>query len=170
MHGLKYTHLMDMVDNLIQEGRSVLIFSQFTKMLALIEQELQKRNYASLMLTGKTQKRDELVKKFQETDVPIFLLSLKAGGLGLNLTKADTVIHYEPWWNPAVAAQATDRIHRIGQEQAVFEYHLVVEGSVEERMLALQAKKKDLFENMIETAGKTNYQWTEEDIMAFFAS
>ena len=122
------------------------------------------------MLTGKTQKRDQLVKEFQQTNVPIFLLSLKAGGLGLNLTKADTVIHYEPWWNPAVAAQATDRIHRIGQEQAVFEYHLVVEASVEEKMLAMQAKKKDLFENMIETVGKTTYQWTEEDIMSFFTS
>lgn len=165
----KLTHLMDMLDNLIQEGRSVLVFSQFTKMLAIIEQELQKRSYPYLILTGKTQRRDELVKKFQETDVPIFLLSLKAGGLGLNLTKADTVIHYEPWWNPAVAAQATDRIHRIGQEQAVFEYHLLVEGSIEEKMHALQAKKKDLFDNMIETVGKTNFQWSEEDIMAFFA-
>jgi SNF2 family DNA or RNA helicase len=165
----KLTSLMDMLDSLIEEGRSVLVFSQFTKMLYLIEQELIKRNYSYQMLTGKTQRREQLVERFQKGEVPIFLLSLKAGGLGLNLTKADTVIHYEPWWNPAVTAQATDRIYRIGQEQPVFEYHFITAGSIEESMLELQQKKFKLFDETVSASGQMAYQWTEADIMKFFA-
>jgi SNF2 family DNA or RNA helicase len=169
IHSEKLRNLMDMLDNLMAEGRSVLIFSQFTKMLDLIELAIQERGYGYQMLTGKTQRRDVLVNKFQKGDVPIFLLSLKAGGLGLNLTKADTVIHYEPWWNPAVSAQATDRIYRIGQEQPVFEYHLIASGTIEEYMLELQQKKHDLFGQTIEASGDGRMQWTEADIMKFFS-
>jgi SNF2 family DNA or RNA helicase len=165
----KLETLMEMLENLMAEGRSVLIFSQFTKMLHLIEQELTNRNYSYQILTGKTQKREQLVERFQKAEVPIFLLSLKAGGLGLNLTRADTVIHYEPWWNPAVTAQATDRIYRIGQEQPVFEYHLITSGSIEESMLELQEKKFKLFDETISASGHMNVQWTEADIMKFFA-
>jgi len=165
----KLDNLLAMLDNLIAEGRSVLVFSQFTKMLQLIEQELIKRNYTFQTLTGKTQKREQLVEKFQAGEVPIFLLSLKAGGLGLNLTKADTVIHFEPWWNPAVTAQATDRIYRIGQEQPVFEYHFIATGTIEESMLELQKKKHKLFDDTVSGAGFTDVKWTEADIMKFFA-
>lgn len=161
--------LMEMLESLMAEGRSVLIFSQFTKMLHLIEQELNLRNYPFQTLTGKTQRREVLVERFQKGEVPIFLLSLKAGGLGLNLTRADTVIHYEPWWNPAVTAQATDRIYRIGQEQPVFEYHLITSGSIEESMLELQKKKFKLFDETVSASGQMNIQWTEDDIMKFFA-
>lgn len=169
IHSEKLVNLMDMLDNLMSEGRSVLIFSQFTKMLDLIELEIQQRGYDYQMLTGKTQRRDILVNRFQKGEVPIFLLSLKAGGLGLNLTKADTVIHYEPWWNPAVSAQATDRIYRIGQEQPVFEYHLIASGTIEEYMLELQQKKHDLFGQTIEASGEGRLQWSEADIMRFFS-
>jgi SNF2 family DNA or RNA helicase len=168
-HSVKLDYLMEMLDNLIAEGRSVLVFSQFTKMLHLIEQRLQEKRFDYQILTGKTQKRDELVKRFQQGEVPIFLLSLKAGGLGLNLTKADTVIHYEPWWNPAVSAQATDRIYRIGQEQPVFEYHLIASGTIEEAMMKLQQKKFNLFDATIEASAQLEMQWTEEYIMRFFA-
>ena len=166
---VKLDYLMEMLDNLMVEGRSVLVFSQFTKMLHLIEERLQQRHFNYQTLTGKTQKRDELVKRFQQGEVPIFLLSLKAGGLGLNLTKADTVIHYEPWWNPAVTAQATDRIYRIGQEQPVFEYHLIASGTIEEAMMELQQKKYNLFDSTIEASANLEVQWTEAYIMKFFA-
>lgn len=165
----KLIHLLEILENLIAEGRSVLVFSQFTKMLHLIEGELQKRDLPYFLLTGKTQKREVLVERFQNKEAPIFLLSLKAGGLGLNLTTADTVIHYEPWWNPAVTAQATDRIHRIGQEQPVFEYHYILEGTIEQSMRDLQEKKQGLFSNTIDASGQSKYRWTEEDIMKLFS-
>ena len=94
---------------------------------------------------------------------------MKAGALGLNLTKADTVIHYEPWWNPAVTAQATDRIYRIGQEQPVFEYHLIAQGTIEESMLELQQKKFKLFDETVSSTRESLVPWTEADIMKFFA-
>ena len=97
-----------------------------------------------MKLTGDTQNREEVVRRFQDGEVPIFLISLKAGGVGLNLTAADTVIHYDPWWNPAVENQATDRAHRLGQTKNVFVYKLVVAGSIEEKILALQEKKAEL--------------------------
>jgi SNF2 family DNA or RNA helicase len=165
----KLDYLMEMLDNLLAENRSVLVFSQFTKMLHLIEERLKQKQISYHILTGKTQNRQDLVKSFQAGEVPIFLLSLKAGGLGLNLTRADTVIHYEPWWNPAVSAQATDRIYRIGQEQPVFEYHLVAAQTIEESMLELQEKKFDLFERTIEGASRNKMEWNEETIMRFFS-
>lgn len=169
LESVKLIHLMDMTQSLMQEGRRVLVFSQFTKMLQLMENALKLRNMHFQVLTGKTQKREVLVNRFQQGEVPIFLLSLKAGGLGLNLTKADTVIHYEPWWNPAVTAQATDRIYRIGQEQPVFEYHLIAQGTIEESMLALQEKKFKLFDETVSASGQSVINWTETDIMKFFA-
>ena len=136
--------LMEMLPEMVEEGRRILLFSQFAKMLGLIEVELEKQGIAYSKLTGQTRKRDEAISRFQEGDVPVFLISLKAGGVGLNLTAADIVIHYDPWWNPAVENQATDRAHRIGQDKAVFVYKLVTENTVEEKIIAMQQKKQAL--------------------------
>lgn len=136
--------LMQMLPELVDEGRRILLFSQFTSMLSLIEEQLKPLRIAYTKLTGQTRKREAAIQRFRSGEVPLFLISLKAGGVGLNLTEADTVIHYDPWWNPAVENQATDRAHRIGQSKKVFVYKLVVESSVEEKILALQAKKSRL--------------------------
>jgi len=136
--------LLDLLDELLVEGRRVLLYSQFTSMLSLIEKEVEARKVKFVKLTGDTRDRATPVRAFQEGAVPLFLVSLKAGGTGLNLTAADTVILYDPWWNPAVEDQAADRAHRIGQEKPVFVYRLIAAGSVEERILALQARKRDL--------------------------
>ncbi len=114
--------LSNALPEMIEEGRRILLFSQFTSMLALIEEQMQELGIPYLLLTGDTKDRMPLIEKFQSGAVPLFLISLKAGGTGLNLTAADTVIHYDPWWNPAVEAQATDRAHRIGQHKPVFVY------------------------------------------------
>ena len=135
---------IDMIVELVAEGRRVLLFSQFAEMLTLLERELAGRGIDHVKLTGRTRRRDEAVEAFQSGRVPLFLISLKAGGTGLNLTAADTVIHYDPWWNPAVERQATDRAHRIGQDKPVFVYKLVAGGTVEERILALQGRKREL--------------------------
>ncbi len=140
----KFELLFDLLPELIEEGRRVLLFSQFTTMLGLIEKEVIRRGIDYTKLTGQTRKRDEVIERFRTGDVNLFLISLKAGGVGLNLTEADTVIHYDPWWNPAVETQATDRAHRIGQDKPVFVYKLVAEGTVEERILALQERKQQL--------------------------
>ena len=140
--------LLELVGDLMQAGRRVLIFSQFTRMLTLIEDALAARGYAWAKLTGETRDREAAVTRFQSGEVPIFLISLKAGGTGLNLTAADTVIHYDPWWNPAVTRQATDRAHRIGQAQPVFVYHLLTRDTVEDRIMALQRDKAALGERL----------------------
>lgn len=169
-HGIsaKLEALMDLVDNLMEEGRRVLIFSQFTSMLAIIEEQLLAKKYDYLKLTGQTQNRQSLVDRFQEGEAPIFLISLKAGGTGLNLTKADTVIHYDPWWNPAVEDQATDRSHRIGQENPVFVYKLISAGTVEEAILAMQEKKRQLIEGVLSTSTAAGSALTQKDINTFF--
>jgi len=119
----------------------VLVFSQFTSMLDLIKPELASAGIGYVELTGATRDRAGPISRFQSGAVPVFLISLKAGGRGLNLTAADTVIHYDPWWNPAVENQATDRAHRIGQTKPVFIYKLIAAGTVEERIVELQEKK-----------------------------
>ncbi|GAB4189919.1 MAG: DEAD/DEAH box helicase [Wenzhouxiangellaceae bacterium] len=136
--------LLNILPEMIEEGRRVLLFSQFTSMLSLIERELEPLNIPYTKLTGQTKKRDQAINRFRSGEVPLFLISLKAGGVGLNLTEADTVIHYDPWWNPAVEAQASDRAHRIGQDKPVFIYRLVTEGTVEEKILELQERKQKL--------------------------
>ena len=144
----KLEQLMEMLPEMVAEGRRILLFSQFTSMLTLIEAELKKRKIGWVKLTGQSQKRDELIAQFTSGQVPIFLISLKAGGVGLNLPQADTVIHYDPWWNPAVEAQATDRAHRIGQTHSVWVVKLVAQGTIEERILALQERKAALADSM----------------------
>ncbi len=140
----KLTMLMELLPEMLDEGRRILLFSQFTTMLGLIEKELNALGIPYTKLTGQTRKREEAIEAFRSGQVKVFLISLKAGGVGLNLTEADTVIHYDPWWNPAVEAQATDRAHRIGQDKPVFVYKLVTEGTVEEKILALQERKRQL--------------------------
>jgi SNF2 family DNA or RNA helicase len=158
--------LMDMLPALIEEGRRILVFSQFTEMLALIEIELQAASIDYVQLTGQTRDREAVVKRFQTGDVPLFLISLKAGGVGLNLTAADVVIHYDPWWNPAVENQATDRAHRLGQDKAVFVYKLVVAGSIEERILALQERKALLADEVLSDARSGEPKFDEQDLVA----
>lgn len=140
----KLDRLLDMLTDLLDEGRQVLVFSQFTSMLALIAESLKEAGMGYVLLTGDTKDRRTPVERFQNGEAPIFLISLKAGGTGLNLTAADTVIHYDPWWNPAVEAQASDRAHRIGQDKPVFVYKMIAEGTVEERIVEMQARKRDL--------------------------
>ncbi len=144
----KLERLMEMLPEMLSEGRRILLFSQFTSMLALIEVELEKLSIPWVKLTGQSQKRDALIERFTSGAVPLFLISLKAGGTGLNLPQADTVIHYDPWWNPAVENQATDRAHRIGQTQSVWVVKLVAQGTIEERILALQERKAALAQSM----------------------
>jgi superfamily II DNA or RNA helicase len=139
----------ELLPTLIEEGRRILLFSTFTSMLALIEKHLEKEKIPFLKLTGQTQDRATLVKKFQSGEIPIFLVSLKAGGTGLNLTAADTVIHYDPWWNPAAENQATDRAHRIGQTKPLFVHKLVCRGTIEDRILDLQKHKSALVEALL---------------------
>ena len=171
MDRAKLELLMTMLPALVNEGRRVLVFSQFTEMLTLIEPELDALQLPWLALTGKTPpaKRGALVTQFQAGSVPIFLVSLKAGGLGLNLTAADTVIHVDPWWNPAVEQQATARAHRIGQDQPVFVYKLVVQGSIEDRMLELQARKSALVQGVLGTDGEGAVKFSEADLRGLLA-
>ncbi len=142
-HSAKLDHFRDLVRNLVQEGRRILVFSQFTSMLALIHDVLEEEKIGRLALTGDTPgaERQKLIDRFQSEDIPLFLISLKAGGAGLNLTAADTVIHFDPWWNPAVEEQATGRAHRMGQTNPVFVYRLITKGTIEERILELQQRK-----------------------------
>ncbi len=165
----KLDQLMGMLPELVDEGRKVLVFSQFTTMLALIEGELKAAGLAYALLTGETQDREEEIRRFQDGEVPIFLISLKAGGVGLNLTAADTVIHYDPWWNPAVENQATDRAHRLGQTKPVFVYKLIVAGSIEEKIVALQEQKAELANSILSADGVGDLKFSEADIRALLA-
>ena len=140
----KLDWLMTTLPTLLAQGRNVLVFSQFTSMLTLIEKALGEHGWRWATLTGQTQRRDAEIARFTSGAVPLFLISLKAGGVGLNLPQADTVIHFDPWWNPAVEMQATDRAHRIGQTRCVTVYKLVAKGTIEERIVALQARKAAL--------------------------
>ena len=167
--GAKLDLLMAMLPELVDEGRKILLFSQFTGMLTLIAAELDARKIAYVSLTGDTADREAPVRQFQDGPVPVFLISLKAGGVGLNLTAADTVIHYDPWWNPAVENQATDRAHRLGQTKAVFVYKLVVAGSIEEKILALQDKKATLAAGILAEDHEGSVKFGEDDIKALFA-
>ena len=164
----KLDELMDMLPPMIEEGRKVLLFSQFTSMLALIEERLRDQGIAYVLLTGDTKDRETPIRAFQDGKVPLFLISLKAGGTGLNLTAADTVIHYDPWWNPAVENQATDRAYRIGQDKPVFVYKLVTQGTVEEKILEMQEKKRQLADCLFDPGTKSTGKLSVSDIQALF--
>ncbi len=155
----KLRFLTELLATLIAEGRRILLFSQFTTMLSLIEEHLVKEKIGYLKLTGGSKDRGQLVEQFQNGKAPLFLISLKAGGTGLNLTAADTVIHYDPWWNPAAEAQATDRAYRIGQDKPVFVHKLLCQDTVEERIHRLQQEKAKLADGLLADAdvvGKLN--------------
>ena len=165
----KLDSLMLMLEELFAEDRRILLFSQFTSMLGLIEAELKKRKVPYAILTGQTRDRRTPVKDFQSGKLQIFLISLKAGGVGLNLTKADTVIHYDPWWNPAAENQATDRAYRIGQEKPVFVYKMIARGTVEEKIQHLQQEKSDLAAGVLDGRIAGDWKLQEDDIDALFA-
>jgi SNF2 family DNA or RNA helicase len=154
----KLEALGEMVEEIMDEGHSVLVFSQFASMLRLIEERLKETRVPYHMITGETPpaKRPEIVEGFTRAPDPgVFLLSLKAAGTGLTLTKADYVFLFDPWWNPAVENQAIDRTHRIGQDKPVFAYRLVVQDSVEQKVLALQREKAELFAQVMAEAEAT---------------
>ncbi len=162
--------LMTMLPEMVEEGRRILLFSSFTQMLGIIEQQLIKHSISYSKLTGQTRKRDEAIERFKSGGAAVFLISLKAGGVGLNLTEADTVIHYDPWWNPAAENQATDRAHRIGQNKAVFVYKLITENTLEEKIITMQAKKQALIEGVYKKgAAADQVKLSSDDLKALFA-
>ncbi|MFN0192701.1 MAG: SNF2-related protein [Aestuariivirga sp.] len=165
-HSAKLSRLLEMLPELLAEGRKVILFSQFTAMLDLIKPELSERGIKFGEIRGATKDRQTPVKAFQSGKVPLILVSLKAGGTGLNLTAADTVILYDPWWNPAVEAQAIDRAHRIGQTKPVFVHRLIARGTIEEKILSLQDKKRTLAAALWgdEADGASTAKLTEEDV------
>lgn len=163
-HSAKLNHLLGMLDEMLPQGRRILIFSQFTSMLTLLEKALSKRGLGYALLTGKTQKRQQQVERFQSGEVPLFLISLKAGGSGLNLTAADTVIHYDPWWNPAVENQATDRAHRIGQLRSVMVYKLIAADTIEHKIVEMQQAKQLLADGVLAGAGRQSAQIDSRDL------
>ena len=165
----KLERLLEMLPQMLEEGRSVLLFSQFTSMLALIEAELDRLAMPYVLLTGDTRDRTIPVRRFQAGEVKLFLISLKAGGVGLNLTAADTVIHYDPWWNPAVEDQATDRAHRIGQDKPVFVHRLTTVGTIEEKMEVLKQRKQALAAGILGGAAGASLGLTEGDLDMLFA-
>ncbi|MGE9296682.1 MAG: DEAD/DEAH box helicase, partial [Puniceicoccales bacterium] len=157
----------ELLEESIDGGHRLLVFSQFTSALALLKEELDALGLPFLYLDGQTPNRAALCEQFNEDDsIPVFLISLKAGGTGLNLTGADTVVHYDPWWNPAVEAQATDRAHRIGQTRTVTSYKLIVSDSVEERVLAMQREKSALLKDLFEASEAANAKVAFADLKA----
>ena len=166
----KMATLITILQTLQEEGHKVLIFSQFVKMLRLIREHLDQEGVPYAYLDGQTPNRQAVVDRFQQDpDIPFFLISLKAGGLGLNLTAADYVVHVDPWWNPAVERQAADRTHRIGQEKPVFIYKLITRDSVEEKVLQLQEQKKALVDRLITVEKDFFKELTAEDVAMLFS-
>ena len=158
---------IDLIRSAIDEGHKILLFSQFTSMLDILMERLKAESIAYHVLTGSTpkQKRIELVDQFQNDDIPVFCISMKAGGTGLNLTAADIVIHYDPWWNTAAENQASDRTHRIGQENPVTVYRLIMKDSVEERILSLQQSKADLAESILSGDEMSRASFTKDELL-----
>jgi non-specific serine/threonine protein kinase len=146
----KVQELFPLLEEIIEEGHRILLFSQFVEMLKIIETGIQANKWQSVYLDGSTKNRQAVIDEFQENEEnKIFLLSLKAGGVGINLTAADYVIHFDPWWNPAVENQATDRAHRIGQVKPVFVYRMITRDTIEEKIHNMQQKKKELADSVI---------------------
>lgn len=166
----KFDEVIRSLENATAEGHKILVFSQFVKHLTLFREELNKKGMDYAYLDGGTKDRKKEVNKFQDSkDVQIFLISLKAGGLGLNLTAADYVFILDPWWNPAIEAQAIDRAHRIGQENKVMVYKFITRGTVEEKILALQQSKKELADNLITTEESFMKKLSKDDISSLLS-
>ncbi|EJW94070.1 SNF2-related:Helicase, partial [gut metagenome] len=162
----KINQLMEILSELKSGGNRALIFSQFTSFLKLVRKALDAAGESYLYLDGSMsiKQREQLVKEFQEGDCPFFLISLKAGGLGLNLTAANYIIHLDPWWNPAIEQQATDRAYRIGQSQKVTVYHLIAAHTIEEKILKLHKTKRNLADALL-NGTDMSHQLTVEDLM-----
>jgi SNF2 family DNA or RNA helicase len=161
--------LRELVDECESSGHKVLVFSQFVSMLKLMREALDEDKIRYEYLDGSTTDRPERIERFQtDPTIPVFLISLKAGGSGLNLTAADTVIHFDPWWNPAVEDQASDRAHRIGQNRVVTVYRLVAAGTIEEKILELKAKKKDLVASVLSEDAGGAKKLTRDDLDDLF--
>lgn len=169
VQGSKITALTELLQTILESNdkeNGVLVFSQFTSYLALVQQALKDANIPYLYIDGSVpvKKRTELVNKFQNGDCQVFLISLKAGGLGLNLTRANYVVHMDPWWNPAIEAQATDRAHRIGQKQHVTVYHLIASGTIEEKIQRLHERKRNLANDILESTD-SSHKLTGEELL-----
>ena len=158
--------LTELVENIIEGGNTLLVFSQFTSFLALVREAFEEINIPYLYLDGSVnmRKRELLVRQFQQGECPVFIISLKAGGLGLNLTSANYVVHLDPWWNPAIEQQATDRAYRIGQRQNVTVYHLISQHTIEEKILRLHNTKRDLADAMLEGSNQS-HKLTAKDLL-----
>ena len=162
----KYELLLELLETLIEGEHKVVIFSQYTRMLKIMREDFEMRGIRFCYLDGSSKNRLQIVKEFNENKkIPVFLVSLKAGGTGLNITGADTVIHYDMWWNPAVENQATDRVHRIGQTKSVSSYKLVTKGSIEEKIIKLQKKKKGLVKKVVSCDDEAIAKLTWEDVL-----
>ena len=160
----KLDALLEMLEDVLAEGHRVLIFSQFTRYLGLARERLDAAGVRCAYLDGRTRKRDRPIEEFRSGQAPVFLISLKAGGFGLNLTEADYVVLLDPWWNPATEAQAVDRAHRIGQDKHVMVYRLVSRATIEEKVMALKAEKAALFAGVMSDAGVGGAGLTADDI------
>ncbi|MFN4245423.1 MAG: DEAD/DEAH box helicase, partial [Brevinematia bacterium] len=161
--------LMDLLDDAIEGGHKVLVFSQFVEMLKIIKEEFDRQGIKYSYLDGSTKNRQKVIDEFNENnDIKVFLISLKAGGFGINLTSADIVILYDPWWNPMVEKQAMDRVHRIGQVKTVNVYKLISENTIEEKILSLQESKKLIFSNVIEASSSILSSMTWDEIKNLF--
>jgi SNF2 family DNA or RNA helicase len=166
----KLEEIQSKLEELMSENHKVLIFSQFIRHLTIIRRYLDEKGIRYAYLDGSTIDRQAQVELFQQDEtIKIFLISLKAGGLGLNLTAADYVFILDPWWNPAIEAQAVDRAHRIGQQKTVFTYKFITKNSVEEKILDLQRSKQKLFNNLITTEESFVKSLTKEDILELLA-
>lgn len=165
----KLDGFIELINEIVSSGRKVLVFSQFTKMLDILEKVFNKNKIDYLYLCGKTTNRKELVEEFNGNyKIKVFLISLKAGGVGLNLTSADNVIIFDPWWNPSVENQAIDRTHRIGQKKSVNVYRLITKGTIEEKIVKLQEKKKFLFDNLVGESKDLFQKLTWDDVKELF--
>ena len=167
----KLNQCIEIIEDAIKGNHKILLFSGYTSMFPIIQEELEKRNIKYFKLIGSTKvdERIELVNKFNsDSEIKVFLISLKAGGTGLNLTGADMVIHYDPWWNISTENQATDRAYRIGQKKNVQVYKLITKDSIEEKIYELQKKKEKLMDNMLSTKTSFINKFTREEIMNLF--
>ena len=164
--GSKIIALVELLQTILEGNAAALVFSQFTSYLSLIKKALDEASIPYLYIDGAVpiKERQRLVEKFQAGECPVFLISLKAGGLGLNLTRANYVVHMDPWWNPAIEAQATDRAHRIGQKNNVTVYHLIAESTIEEKIQRMHEQKQELVENILESTDKS-YKLTGEELL-----
>ena len=160
----KVDALLEQLVEVVAEGHRCLVFSQFTRFLQIVRQRLVAEGIDHVYLDGRTRNRPKRIAEFTDGDAPVFLISLKAGGSGLTLTQADYVFVLDPWWNPAVEAQAVDRTHRIGQDKTVMVYRLVSEGTIEEKVVALQERKRELFAQVVDDGGIMGAPLSADDI------